>query len=116
MKNENVEQVYEEIPLSRKDEIFKQILNFVVEETDISAEIILSDKRDEDSVLARIMFAHFLKVNGFSNSSIAERLGKTPAGVRNMHYLYMMKKGTNKLMDINLEYLKKNMESIGLNV
>lgn len=102
-------------PLTRKDIVFNQIMSIVVEETDISADDILSKNRQEDVVNARMMLAHFLKVNGFSVSAIAKRLNKTSAGIRNIHYLFSIKKGTNKLMDINLEYIKKNIESIGLN-
>ena len=55
--------------------IYKEVLNLVAEETEISADLIQSKSRLEDVVSARQMVAYFCSRAGMSPSTIASHLG-----------------------------------------
>lgn len=61
--------------------IYKEVLRLVAEETEISAEMIVSKSRHEDVVSARQMVAYFCSKAGMPHSTIAQHLGITRQAV-----------------------------------
>ena len=89
-----------------KSEIFAKILQVVSQETEVSAEQILSRKKDEETVDARYLLVHFLSNQGFSQSSIAKFIGKN---IRTVNYIitgFDSRQENRKMFGINLENIR----------
>lgn len=89
-----------------KSEIFAEILQFVSQETEISPEQILSNKKDEETVDARYLLVYFLHETGYSTSRIACFLHKDKRTV-NIILAQFNERCKKKILGIILEKLRK---------
>lgn len=92
-----------------KSEIFAKILQVVAQETEVSAEQILSSKKDEETVDARYLLVHFLSRQGFSQSSIAKFICKNIRTVNNIITGFSGRQRNRKMFGINLENIRNTL-------
>lgn len=90
-----------------KSRIFNEILKAVSEETEVPADRILSNKKDEDTVDARYILVHLLNKSGISHVSIAKFINKDIRTVNNIVTGFDARMRSRKMFGINLEQIKK---------
>lgn len=90
-----------------KSRIFNEILKAVSEETEVLADCILSNKKDEDTVDARYILVHLLSKSGISHASIAKFINKDIRTVNNIITGFEARMKSRKMFGINSEQIKK---------
>ncbi|WP_302821620.1 hypothetical protein [Parabacteroides goldsteinii] len=90
-----------------KTRVFNEILEAVSAETEVSADCILSGKKDEETVDARYMLVHLLSRSGISHSSIAKLINKNVRTVNHIVTGFEARMSSRKMFGINLEQIKK---------
>ncbi|MEQ3166085.1 hypothetical protein AAA214_23390 [Parabacteroides goldsteinii] len=90
-----------------KSEIFAKILRIVSEETEISANDILSGSKDMDIVDARYLLVHLLYERGFYPSQIALHVCKTKRSINYILSSFSDRLRGGKILRIQYENIKK---------
>lgn len=90
-----------------KSRIFNEILKAVSEETEVPADFILSNKKDEDTVDAIYILVHLSSRSGISHSSIAKFINKDVRTVNNIVTGFDARMRSRKMLEINLEQIRK---------
>lgn len=90
-----------------KSRIFNEILRAVSDETEVSEDRILSNRKDEETVDARYILVHFLDKSGISHSSIAKFINKDIRTVNNIITGFDARMRSRKMFGINLEQIRK---------
>lgn len=92
-----------------KSEIFAKILNAVSDETEVPAEQILSNKRDDDTVDARHLLVYLLYNQGFGTSRIAKYIHKDIRCINKILNNFPDRKDNRKLLRIYLESVRNKL-------
>ncbi len=90
-----------------KSRIFNEILKAVSEETEVPADCILSNKKDEDTVDARYILVHLSSRSGISHARIAKFINKDVRTVNNIVTGFDARMRSRKMFGINLEQIRK---------
>ena len=74
-----------------KSELYRQILNTVSQETEISCNELLSTSRRAEVVDARCVLVYFLSEQGLNTAEIASRINRSQQAVRRLKNLYTVR-------------------------
>lgn len=92
-----------------KSEIFAEILEIVSQETEISANRILSSDKDTETVDARYLLVHLLSEKGFYPSQTSIHLHKTKRAINYIISNFQERLDSGKMMRIYLANIKKSI-------
>lgn len=92
-----------------KSDVFKKILEFVTNETEVDANLILSDKRTAEIVDARYIVVKLLHDAGFYNQTIAKLIHHTEKSVSIILYNFSDRIKHNKFFRITYETIKNKV-------
>lgn len=95
-----------------KSETFKKILSFVVEETEVNAEDILSLKKTSEIVDARYILVKLLHDKGFYNQSISKLINHTEKTVSIILFNFSDRVKNNKIFRITYENIRNKIGNI----
>ncbi|MCM1216489.1 MAG: hypothetical protein NC209_03755 [Alistipes sp.] len=96
----------------RKSELFAHILDYVVVETEIEKEQILSSNKNAEVVDARYILVYILDRNGFYHREIARLSGISRQAVSRMISLFETRRFRGgKIFEITLNRICKKLEN-----
>lgn len=94
-----------------KTDIINKLFTAVTEETEITADEILSDSRATEVVDARAILVNLLSEKGFYPSQIARYIRKTPSTVHNLLRDYNNRIASNKIITIYVANISKQINN-----
>lgn len=95
-----------------RTDIYRAIIDAIEKETEITEDRILSKAKTTEVVDARAILVNMLLENGFYPSQIARYIHKTPSSVNNLIRDYSNRVKNNKIIQIYLTNIRKNIAKI----
>lgn len=95
-----------------RTDIYRAIIDAIEKETEITEDRILSKAKTTEVVDARAILVNMMLENGFYPSQIARYIHKTPSSVNNLIRDYSNRVKNNKIIQIYLTNIRKNIAKI----
>lgn len=95
--------------------IFNQIIKAVSDVTEIETDVLLSSQKSEEVVDARCILVYLCREYGLYVKRISDHSNLTVSGVRYLLSRFQERKVNNKIINIHLQEIQKQLKSNSLN-